>query len=146
MEASSDLRSFELKVSNMRSTGRVSFAGRGQNWKNRGRRVLGSRGRGEFKVGAKTAASSRTGDRKNFSAKRNSNLPEPQLLLFEQKIYKTSMDITMTESGTSSSRQGQVQVHFITNSADIELPEGKRQLLVPTSEYNSNPTSISSFD
>ncbi len=30
-------------------------------------------------------------------------------------------------------RQGQVQVHFITNAPDIELPEGKRQLLVPTS-------------
>lgn len=29
-------------------------------------------------------------------------------------------------------RQGQVQVHFITNSPDIELPEEKRQLLVPT--------------
>jgi ribosome biogenesis protein YTM1 len=56
------------------------------------------------------------------------------------------MDITMTESGASSSRHGQVQVHFITNSPDIELPEGKRQLLVPTSEYNSNPMSISSFD
>jgi ribosome biogenesis protein YTM1 len=40
----------------------------------------------------------------------------------------------MTESVASSSRQGQVQVHFITNSPDIELPEGKRQLLVPTSE------------
>jgi hypothetical protein len=62
------------------------------------------------------------------------------------KIYKTTMDITMTESGASSSRHGQAQVHFITNSPDIELPEGKRQLLVPTSEYNSNPMSISSFD
>jgi ribosome biogenesis protein YTM1 len=56
------------------------------------------------------------------------------------------MDIMMTESGASSSRQGQVQVHFITNSPDIELPEGKRQLLVPTSEQNSNSTSIGSFN
>jgi len=31
-------------------------------------------------------------------------------------------------------RQGQVQVRFITNAPDIELPEGKRQLLVPTSK------------
>lgn len=31
-------------------------------------------------------------------------------------------------------RQGQVQVRFITNVPDIELPEGKRQLLVPTSK------------
>jgi len=40
----------------------------------------------------------------------------------------------MADNGASSSRQGQVQVHFITNSPDIELPEGKRQLLVPTSK------------
>ncbi|KAI9742341.1 MAG: ribosome biogenesis protein ytm1 [Claussenomyces sp. TS43310] len=33
----------------------------------------------------------------------------------------------------AGARQGQVQVHFVTNSADIELPEEKRQLLVPTS-------------
>jgi ribosome biogenesis protein YTM1 len=56
------------------------------------------------------------------------------------------METTMTDSGASSSRQGQVQVHFITNSPDIELPEGKRQLLVPTSEQNSNPMSFSSVD
>jgi len=31
-------------------------------------------------------------------------------------------------------RQGQVQVHLITNAPDIELPEDKRQLLVPTSK------------
>ncbi|KAE8442628.1 ribosome bioproteinsis protein ytm1 [Mollisiaceae sp. DMI_Dod_QoI] len=31
-----------------------------------------------------------------------------------------------------SSRYGQVQVHFTTNSPDVELPEGRRQLLVPT--------------
>ena len=37
MEASNDLRCVELKISNMRSTGRVSFAG--QNWKNRGKGV-----------------------------------------------------------------------------------------------------------
>ena len=56
METSNDLRCFELKISNMRSTGRVSFAGgdrigrtEGEEW------VVG--GRGEFKVGAKTAAS-----------------------------------------------------------------------------------------
>ncbi|KAL3418207.1 WD domain-containing protein [Phlyctema vagabunda] len=38
------------------------------------------------------------------------------------------MDTPMQDVG----RQGQVQVHFITDSPDIELPEGKRQLLVPT--------------
>jgi ribosome biogenesis protein YTM1 len=37
-------------------------------------------------------------------------------------------------SNNGSTHYGQVQVHFITNSPDIELPEGKRQLLVPTSE------------
>lgn len=33
----------------------------------------------------------------------------------------------------------QVQVQFSTSSPDIELPEGKRQLLVPTSKpaYNT---------
>ena len=41
------------------------------------------------------------------------------------------MDVAMTDAGT---RQGNVQVHFATNSPDIELPEGKRQLLVPTSK------------
>lgn len=41
------------------------------------------------------------------------------------------MDTEMTDSGTST-HYGQVQVHFTTNSPDIELPEGKRQLLVPT--------------
>lgn len=30
--------------------------------------------------------------------------------------------------------QVQVQVHFVTDEADIELPEEKRQLLVPTSK------------
>ncbi|TVY78406.1 Ribosome biogenesis protein, partial [Lachnellula suecica] len=39
----------------------------------------------------------------------------------------------MADSAGQSSRQGQVQVYFTTNSADIELPEEKRQLLVPTS-------------
>jgi hypothetical protein len=86
------------------------------------------------------------GDRKNFSCEKKFKPPSatstPPL---RTKLSKTTMDITMTEGGASSSRQGQVQVHFITNSPDIELPEGKRQLLVPTSEQNSNPTSISSF-
>jgi hypothetical protein len=41
----------------------------------------------------------------------------------------------MSENTEFSARQGQVQVHFITNSEDIELPEEKRQLLVPTSMY-----------
>ena len=70
--------------------------------------------------------------------RRNSNLDlnlEPQVLF--QQDSKISMDTTMADAGASSNRQGQVQVHFITNSPDIELPEGKRQLLVPTSEYNS---------
>lgn len=33
----------------------------------------------------------------------------------------------------------QVQVQFITNFPDIELPEGKRQLLVPTSMVQAFP-------
>lgn len=40
----------------------------------------------------------------------------------------------MADIGAEPARQGNVQVHFITNSPDIELPEGKRQLLVPTSK------------
>lgn len=40
------------------------------------------------------------------------------------------MDVTMSDAGA---RQGNVQVHFVTNSLDMELPEGKRHLLVPTS-------------
>ena len=32
----------------------------------------------------------------------------------------------------SSTGQGRVQVRFVTNAPDIELPEGKKQLLVPT--------------
>lgn len=44
------------------------------------------------------------------------------------------MDTTMTDAGLIPGPTGQVQVHFITESPDIELPEGKRQLLVPTSE------------
>ncbi len=43
------------------------------------------------------------------------------------------MDTTMADIAAEP-RQGNVQVHFITNSPDIELPEGKRQLLVPTSK------------
>jgi ribosome biogenesis protein YTM1 len=35
-------------------------------------------------------------------------------------------------------RQGNVQVYFVTISPDIELPEGKRQLLVPTSKDQSS--------
>ncbi|RDW67640.1 ribosome biogenesis protein YTM1 [Coleophoma cylindrospora] len=38
------------------------------------------------------------------------------------------MDTPMVDAG----RQGQVLVYFHTDSPDIELPEGKRQLLVPT--------------
>jgi ribosome biogenesis protein YTM1 len=44
------------------------------------------------------------------------------------------MDTIMIDNGASASHYGQVQVHFTTNSPDIELPEGKRQLLVPTSK------------
>jgi hypothetical protein len=47
-------------------------------------------------------------------------------------IQNTSMDTTMADSAAQSSRYGQVQVYFITNSPDIELPEEKRKLLVPT--------------
>jgi ribosome biogenesis protein len=32
-------------------------------------------------------------------------------------------------------RQGQVQVHFVTDVPDIGLPEGKRQLLVPAGKW-----------
>lgn len=46
----------------------------------------------------------------------------------------TIMDTEMADITAGSSRDGQVQVHFITNSPDIELPEEKRQLLVPTSK------------
>ncbi|CZR67516.1 related to microtubule-interacting protein [Phialocephala subalpina] len=42
------------------------------------------------------------------------------------------MDTEMADTSALSSHYGQVQVHFTTNSPDIELPEGKRQLLVPT--------------
>lgn len=45
-----------------------------------------------------------------------------------------TMDTIMADAD-SSSHYGQVQVHFTTNSPDIELPEGKRQLLVPTSMF-----------
>jgi ribosome biogenesis protein YTM1 len=38
----------------------------------------------------------------------------------------------MTDGAAQSSRHGQVQVYFVTNSPDIELPEEKRKLLVPT--------------
>lgn len=40
----------------------------------------------------------------------------------------------MADSGAQPDRQDQVQVYFTTDSPDIELPEGKRQLLVPTSK------------
>ncbi|RFU26536.1 hypothetical protein B7463_g9792, partial [Scytalidium lignicola] len=42
------------------------------------------------------------------------------------------MDVSMTETGAQTDRYGQIRVHFTTNSPDIELPETKRQLLVPT--------------
>jgi len=48
-------------------------------------------------------------------------------------IQNTSMDAIMADSTAESSRHGQVQVYFVTNSPDIELPEEKRKLLVPTS-------------
>lgn len=44
--------------------------------------------------------------------------------------YILLMDI---KSGNFT-RQGQVHVHFTTNASDIKLPEGKRNLLVPTSK------------
>jgi ribosome biogenesis protein YTM1 len=47
------------------------------------------------------------------------------------------MDTSMTDA--PGTHYGQVQVHFTTNSPDIELPEGKRQLLVPTSKYHILP-------
>lgn len=39
--------------------------------------------------------------------------------------------------GDAGSGQGRVRVHFVTNSPDIELPESKRQLLVPTGQYHT---------
>ena len=45
------------------------------------------------------------------------------------------MDVTMNDSRVEPSKYGQVQVYFTTNFPDIELPEAKRQLLVPTSKY-----------
>ncbi|TAQ89524.1 hypothetical protein B7494_g2182 [Chlorociboria aeruginascens] len=44
-----------------------------------------------------------------------------------------TMDLEPPDGSVPSGHQGQgqVQVHFITNSPDIELSEGKRQLLVP---------------
>ncbi|KAJ5035339.1 uncharacterized protein L3040_007814 [Drepanopeziza brunnea f. sp. 'multigermtubi'] len=44
------------------------------------------------------------------------------------------MDTLMADAVTDSKQNGQVQVHFVTNSEDptIELEEGKTQLLVPT--------------
>lgn len=54
-----------------------------------------------------------------------------RLVRFNSRIYKANMS-GLVEPFT---RQGQVQVHFVTDSADIELSEEKRQLLVPTSEH-----------
>ena len=45
-----------------------------------------------------------------------------------------TMDTALTDNGGASDKTGQVQVYFVTDSPDIELPEGKRQLLVPTSK------------
>lgn len=42
------------------------------------------------------------------------------------------MDTAMEEIMAPSTGHGQVQVYFTTNSEDIELPEEKRQLRVPT--------------
>jgi hypothetical protein len=38
----------------------------------------------------------------------------------------------MEDTTTAATSHGQVQVYFSTTSADIELPEEKRQLRVPT--------------
>ena len=74
------------------------------------------------------------GSRKLFFLYRNEIPDSLRLCSRPNNIPQNTMDITMMIGGESSNRQGQVQVHFITNSPDIELPEGKRQLLVPTSE------------
>lgn len=55
----------------------------------------------------------------------NENLPTWLKFALKGKMGDLMADTT---------RQGQIQVHFVTNSPDIELPEEKRQLLVPTSE------------
>ena len=55
----------------------------------------------------------------------------PQVVLWR-------ISLKMAENGEHTGPNGQVQVHFTTNSPDIELPEDKRQLLVPTSMRLSN--------
>jgi len=55
----------------------------------------------------------------------------------EARFYPAPKSLEMADASGPSSRQGQVQVYFTTNSADIELPEEKRQLLVPTSRQTS---------
>jgi hypothetical protein len=47
----------------------------------------------------------------------------------DYRVIIDAMDSTMQDAP----RQSQVKVHFITDAEDIQLPEGKRQLLVPTS-------------
>jgi ribosome biogenesis protein YTM1 len=42
----------------------------------------------------------------------------------------------MADNTVVTAGQGQVQVYFSTNSSDIELPEEKRQLRVPTGIEN----------
>ena len=44
----------------------------------------------------------------------------------------------MSTTVRDPARQSQVQVHFFTGAPDIELPEGKRQLLIPTSMNSMN--------
>jgi hypothetical protein len=42
----------------------------------------------------------------------------------------------MADTFAAPSGHGQVQVYFTTNATDIELPEEKRQLRVPTGLSN----------
>lgn len=53
--------------------------------------------------------------------------------------YRNTRDFQTSDiylqSQVTNMAQGQVQVYFTTTSPDIELPEGKQQLLVPTSKF-----------
>lgn len=62
-----------------------------------------------------------------------SGFPSP-LGIVEHRANKFAMDVTMAEDGAHTERHGQIRVIFTTNFPDIELPESKRQLLVPTSK------------
>ena len=63
---------------------------------------------------------------------------EKHPLFLSQPHESSKMDTIMAENGVR-----QVQVQFFTKSTDIELPEEKRQLLVPTCK---SPYQVTSHD